>query len=110
MLDGAPDELRAILADFRDRLQTLLPLAVRLGVPVLAGTDTVGTVVDEIAALAAYGLDPSQAIASASTAALDFLAVENGLATLVTYDADPRDDVALLAAPAALVVEGVRVR
>lgn len=116
--DGVPDELRRMLADFTERLQTLLPLAARLGVPVLAGTDTVGTLVDEIAALAAHGLDPAQAIASASTTALNFLGLarpegdvrEPGPATLITYDADPRDDLAVLAAPSAVVVEGIRVR
>jgi imidazolonepropionase-like amidohydrolase len=116
--EGVPDDLRRMVADFRDRLQTMPPLAARLGVTVLVGTDTVGTLVDEIAALAAHGLGPAKAIASASTTALDFLGFprragdgsEPGPATLVTYEADPRDDLTVLSAPSAVVVAGTRVR
>jgi len=32
------------------------------------------------------------------------------MATLVTYDADPREDLAALSAPAAVIIDGFRVR
>jgi imidazolonepropionase-like amidohydrolase len=114
MADDVPEDLRRWRSDYSERLQDLLPLAARLGVPVLAGTDTAGTVVDEIVALADHGLDPAQALASASTTALRFLGEPldeaGGGATLVSYDADPREDFAVLSMPASVVVAGVRVR
>jgi len=99
---------------YRERLRDLLPLAQRLGMPVLTGTDTAGSVVREIGLLAEHGLEPAAAIRSATTAAYQFLGErydEAGQpATLVTYDIDPREDLAALAAPAAVIIDGVRVR
>ncbi len=46
---------------YRERLHELLPLAHRLGVPILAGTDTAGTVAREVALLAEHGLAPAAA-------------------------------------------------
>ena len=43
----APEAVRRRVADYRQRLHELLPLAYRLGVPILAGTDIAGTVARE---------------------------------------------------------------
>jgi imidazolonepropionase-like amidohydrolase len=108
------NEARRWQAEFRDRLRDLLPCAVRLGVPVLAGTDTVGTLVDEIVHLAEHGLQPVEALAAASTTAFRFLnhpdTPADEPATLVTYPADPRQDLSVLAAPSAVVINGRRIR
>lgn len=100
------------LAGCFDALRTLLPLAHALGVPVLAGTDILppGSVVREVAALQASGLDPAAALAAASSTARAFLGapdlVEGAPADLVLYEADPRLDPELLARPALIVLGG----
>jgi imidazolonepropionase-like amidohydrolase len=112
--DGAPDARRDAVASRRERLCELLPLARRLGVPVLAGTDAAGPIAGEIALLAECGLEPAAALQAATTTAYQFLGeppAEPGQpATLVTYDADPRQDLGVLSAPRAVIVRGVRVR
>jgi len=99
---------RARLEEARERLAALVPLAVRLGVPVLAGTDVTGSIPGEVALLAGLGLDPADALAAASVRPRRYL----GLAgtDVVTYHHDPRDDPAELTRPAAVVVRGTRVR
>jgi imidazolonepropionase-like amidohydrolase len=101
-------------ADYRQRLRELLPLACRLGVPILTGTDTAGSVAREVALLAEHGLEPAAALAAATTSAYRFLGETFGgfgaPATLVTYQDDPREDLAVLSAPAAILIDGVRVR
>jgi imidazolonepropionase-like amidohydrolase len=99
----------ARLANYR----AMVPLAGRLGVPILAGTDTVGTITDEVARLVEYGLEPIDALRSATTVARTFLG-EPGLdagapADVVTFDDDPRDDPEVLRRPAAVVLRGRRV-
>jgi imidazolonepropionase-like amidohydrolase len=87
----------------------MLPLARQYGVHVLAGSDMIGTVAGEVAALAAHGLTPTQSLEAATTSAAAFL----GLTTthdLVTYDADPREDPSALTTPTAVVLRGVRIR
>jgi imidazolonepropionase-like amidohydrolase len=83
-------------------------------VPVLAGTDTVGTVPAEVALLAQHGLEPIEALRAATTSAYRFLGEEvdgpGRRITLATYEADPREDVSVLATPAAVVINGIRVR
>jgi imidazolonepropionase-like amidohydrolase len=99
-----------------DALRANLPRAVALGVPVLAGTDVTahGSVAGEVALLVEYGLDPVDAVRSATTTARAFLGApgiaDGAPADFVTYDADPRDDVAVLRQPVAVVRRGVRVR
>jgi imidazolonepropionase-like amidohydrolase len=98
----------------RERHRELLAAAERLGVPILAGTDVVGSVAREVALMVELGLTPRTALAAASTAAHAFFGV-GGLragepADLVTYAGDPREDPELLADPAAVVVGGVRRR
>jgi imidazolonepropionase-like amidohydrolase len=116
---GPPDDdvdpsRREERAAFQERLRDLLPLAVSLGVPVLAGSDAVGTIAREVMLLAAHGLSPSEALAAATTTAFHFLGVAldrpGEPASLVTYDADPREDPAILSAPRAVLIDGVRVR
>jgi imidazolonepropionase-like amidohydrolase len=110
----APPEAHRRAAEHRQRLRELLPLAHRLGVPVLTGTDTAGTVAREVALLAELGLEPAAALTAATTAAYRFLGESfdhtGKPATLVTYHDDPRADLAVLSAPAAVIIDGVRVR
>ena len=111
---AAPEESRQRAEAYTERLRELLPLAHRLGVPILTGTDTAGTVAREIALLAEYGLEPVAALRAATTDGYRFLGesyAETGQpTTLVTYESDPREDLSVLAAPAAVIIDGVRVR
>ncbi|MDH4064441.1 MAG: amidohydrolase family protein [Acidobacteriota bacterium] len=99
-----------------DRLRELFPRAVALGVPVLAGTDEIpmGALARELSLLVSLGLTPAQAIAAGSTRARAWLGfpepIVGGSADLATFDADPRLDLDVLARPAAVVFDGVRVR
>jgi imidazolonepropionase-like amidohydrolase len=95
--------------DGRARIAELLPLAARLGVPVLAGTDVTGSIPREVALLAQLGLEPEQALAAASTWPRRFLGAP-AAADIVTYHHDPRQDPGQLTSPAAIVVAGVRLR
>jgi imidazolonepropionase-like amidohydrolase len=112
--DTAPEAARQRAAEYRQRLHELLPLAHRLGVPILAGTDTAGTIAREVALLAEHGLDPSAALQAATTTGYRFLGEPfdqaGQPATLVTYQDDPRDDLAVLSSPRAIIIGGVRVR
>jgi len=111
---AASQEARQRADAYSERLRELLPLAQRLGVPILTGTDTAGTVAGEIGLLAKYGLDPAAALRAATTDGYRFLGenyAETGQpTTLVTYDADPREDLSVLSVPAAVIIDGVRVR
>jgi imidazolonepropionase-like amidohydrolase len=98
----------------REWLGHLLQRAERVGVTVLAGTDVVGSIPREVALLSELGLSPTAALAAASTAARRFLdlpdLVDGQPADLVTYDADPSTDPAVLAQPVAVFSGGVRIR
>ena len=82
------------------------------GVRVLAGTDMLppGNVWQEVATLQRLGLPPEDALASATTAAREFLgepALDEGApADLVIYQADPRNDPEVLAEPALVMFRG----
>lgn len=112
----APDDVRRRHGERADAMRAALPLAVRLGVPVLAGTDTVapGSVAGEVSLLVEFGLSPTEALRAATTTARSFLGapgIEAGApADFVTYAADPRADVGVLRTPVAVVRRGVRVR
>jgi imidazolonepropionase-like amidohydrolase len=110
----APGELRRRVAIATENLRELLPAAVRLGVTVLAGTDTVGTLADEASRLVQFGMAPIDALRACTTAARAFLGapgIEAGAsADVLTFDADPRDDPAVLAHPAAILLRGHRIR
>jgi imidazolonepropionase-like amidohydrolase len=105
-----PPPRRQALLEVRQRLGELLPLAARLGVPVLAGTDVTGSIPQEVALLAELGLEPQDAIAAASVWPRQFLQVETEAADLVTYHHDPRHYPEELGRPAAVVVQGKRLR
>ena len=112
--DTAPEAARQRVADYRRRLAELLPLAHHLGVPILAGTDTAGTIVREVALLARHGLEPSAALAAATTTGYRFLGEPfdqpGQPATLVSYENDPREDLVALSSPSAIIIDGVRIR
>jgi imidazolonepropionase-like amidohydrolase len=107
--DSPDPVVRTRVGQLRERLRDRLPYAVARGVRVLAGTDVVGTIAEEIALLADHGLTVGQAIAAAGSLARDFLRIQPA-GDIVTYNDDPREDPAVLASPAAVVVRGVRVR
>ena len=111
MLDapGTTPGRRRRFAEGRARFAELLPLAVRLGVPVLAGTDVTGSIPREVALLAQMGLEPKDALAAASTWPRRFLGAP-ATADIVTYHHDPRQDPGQLAHPAAVVAGGIRLR
>jgi imidazolonepropionase-like amidohydrolase len=94
----------------------LVAAAAEAGVLVLAGTDSLphGRILDEVRALAAAGLRPHDAIAAASWSAREYLGlpglVPGAPADAVVYEQDPRTDLDQLAAPAAVVLRGRRVR
>lgn len=88
------------------------------GVPLLVGTDAGGTlahgrIADEAAEMVAAGLPDRDVVAAASWRTRAWLGVpglaEGESADLVVYDADPRADVRVLAAPRAVVLRGSRV-
>ena len=106
--DMTPGRRRRLQAG-RARVVELLPVAARLGVPVLAGTDVTGSIPREVALLAELGLEPSQALAAASTWPRRFLGAA-ATAGLVTYHHDPRQDPGQLAHPAAVIANGTRLR
>jgi imidazolonepropionase-like amidohydrolase len=105
----APEAARRRAADYQQRLHELLPLADRLGVPILAGT-----IAREVALLAEHGLKPAAALAAATTTGYRFLGEPfdrpGQPTTLVTYQNDPREDLAILSTPIAIIIDGVRVR
>ena len=105
-----PPERRALAAEARERFRVLLPSAVRAGVPVLAGTDAAGSIAREVALMAQLGLDPRDALATATTTPRAFLELPPAGADVVTYDHDPRDDPEVLLRPTAVVVGGTRLR
>jgi imidazolonepropionase-like amidohydrolase len=107
--DSPDPAVRRGVGELRERLRDSLPYAVAHGVRVLAGSDVVGTIADEIALLADHGLSAGQAIAAAGSLARDFLGIHPE-GDIVTYDDDPLEDPGVLARPAAVVVRGVRVR
>jgi imidazolonepropionase-like amidohydrolase len=112
--DTASEAARRRVAEHQQRLPELLLLAHRLGVPVLAGTDTAGTIAREVALLAEHGLEPSAALTAATTTGYRFLGEPfdqaGQPATLVTYESDPRDDLAILSLPQAILIDGIRLR
>ncbi len=111
--DDVPPERRKRRDDVLDNYRTQLPVALARGVPILAGTDTAGSIVDEIRYLIAFGLSPTQALRAASTEARAFLGarpLETGApADVVTYLDDPREDPGVLDRPAAVLRGGIRI-
>lgn len=88
------------------------------GVRLLLGSDAGGTIAhgrlpDEAAEVARAGVPPADVVAAATWRAREFLGVpgleEGAPADLVVYPTDPRDDVAVLRSPVAVVLRGRRV-
>jgi imidazolonepropionase-like amidohydrolase len=111
--DDASAERRKRAADIRDNYRAMIPVAQQLGVTILAGTDTAGTVADEVRQLIDFGLTPTEALRSATTIARAFLAApgieEGASADVITFDADPREDPDVLRTPTSIVLRGVRI-
>jgi imidazolonepropionase-like amidohydrolase len=97
------------------RLRTLIPLAERMGVMVLAGSDEAphGALAREVARLREFGLSARAAIAAASTTTRAYLGLPGfaagAPADVVTFAADPRERLDVLARPAAVVFDGRRI-
>jgi imidazolonepropionase-like amidohydrolase len=110
--DDPPEERTVLVSERRERFRELLPRAVRSGVPVLTGSDVVGSVPREIAFLFECGLEPIDALRAATTTAVGFLGADASAAppAIVTYAEDPREDPTVLTRPTAVVIGGVRVR
>jgi imidazolonepropionase-like amidohydrolase len=95
-------------------LRELVPLAVQLGVAVLAGSDEAphGALLREVARLHEFGLTMRAAIAAASTTPRAYLGlpglVAGAPADVVTFASDPREHLDVLARPAAIVFDGRR--
>lgn len=110
---GTP--MGAAVAAGLENLPTVIRAAQRLGVTVLAGTDALpfGSVSLEVSALQRFGMDPDEALASATTTARSFLgepALDDGApADLVTYAVDPRNDPEVLRSPDSIVFGGRRI-
>ena len=110
------DDVVSLFDGFIDGMRTLLPLAQRLDVPILAGTDNHpgGSVYREVARLHELGLDPVTALAAASTTARAFLGhpalTEGAPADLLWFAADPRISPELLARPERILLGGIRIR
>ncbi len=111
--DEAPPERRVRQGRWRDNGRMVLKEAAARGVTILAGTDTAGSIVDEVRHLIDFGLTPLEALRAATTAARTFLglpSLEDGAAAdVVTFEADPREDPDALATPIAILLGGVRI-
>jgi len=107
-----PDYQTRVRAFYNEELAVLLPRAAALGVPILAGSDTIppADFWQEIATLHHYGLDAEMAIASGTTTARAYLGLrdlqEDSPADVVLYPADPRQDPAVLEHPQLVMVGG----
>jgi len=112
MIERTGEARRRFAHERYEAARYLLPIAERLGVTVLAGTDMLphGSVALEVETLARHGLSPRAALAAASTAARRYLGepgIEEGApADLVLYAADPRTTPEVLRSPSLVMLEG----
>jgi imidazolonepropionase-like amidohydrolase len=106
---------QAQMLDLHARRYDTVRTAFEQGVPVFCGTDAGGSlphglVAQEIAELRAAGLPDAAALDAACWSARDWLGrpglAEGEPADLVIYPADPRQDVAVLAAPSTIMLRG----
>jgi imidazolonepropionase-like amidohydrolase len=109
------EHMRALHHTFPARLQA----AYEAGIPLLAGTDAGGVlphglVAQEIQAMHRAGIPAEAALAAGSWEARAYLGLpglaEGAPADFVVYPADPRIDLAVLGAPARIVLRGAVVR
>lgn len=111
MVEKSGGDVKAVRKGF-EAARAAAASATSLGVRVLAGTDMLppGSVWREVATLQRLGLPPEDALASATTAAREFLgepALDEGApADLVVYEHDPRNDPEVLAEPALVMFRG----
>lgn len=105
----------AHMRELHRRSRDTVAKAHEAGIPIYTGTDAGGTirhgrVADEIAAFAAAGFTPHEAIGASSWRARAWLGhpgIEPGSpADFVVYQQDPRKHLAALAAPACVVLRG----
>lgn len=94
-----------------DMLHRTLPLAEKLGVPIMVGTDEhPEDYVGEVALLHAFGLSATAALAAASTTARAYLGLpsmaDGAPADVVLFDQDPRIDIDVLKHPATVLANG----
>jgi imidazolonepropionase-like amidohydrolase len=108
---GYADHMLAL----RDRFPSVVRAAHEAGVPIYVGTDAGGTIrhglaAEEILLLHEAGLPATEVLASASWRARAWLGfpglVEGGLADLVVYPSDPREDLRVVRAPERIVLRG----
>lgn len=106
------EDVRKRTAALRERLTVLLGLAQRVGVPILTGSDIVGSVPREAVHLVSCGMTPEAALRAATTTGRAFLLEDTTVvpASVVTYHGDPRADPQVLGDPVAVVIDGIRVR
>lgn len=111
MVEESGGDVKAVRKGF-EATRAAVASVTSLGVRVLAGTDMLppGSVWQEVATLQRLGLPPEDALASATTAAREFLgepALDEGApADLVVYEHDPRHDPEVLATPALVMFRG----
>ena len=107
------DHMRAL----HERRHATVGAAHDAGLAVYAGTDAGGSlahgrVVDEVLELSRAGLSAVEALSAACWSARAWLGrdglVEGASADLLVLDGDPRDDLRVLQAPAAVVLRGAR--
>jgi imidazolonepropionase-like amidohydrolase len=98
-----------------DGFPAVVAAAHEAGVPIYVGTDAGGGInhglaVQEMLRLHAAGLSRLDVLAAGSWKAREWLGftglVEGGLADLVVYAEDPREDLRVLAAPSVIVLRG----
>ncbi len=103
----------------RDRNPAVVRAAHEAGVPIYVGTDAGGGIkhglaAEEMLLLHAAGIPAADVLAAASWRARDWLGfpglVEGGLADLVVYPEDPRDDLRVVRAPGRMVLRGRVIR
>ena len=110
------EQMTELLRTGYERAPGLAAAAYEAGVTLLAGTDFVPQrhVLDEVRALVEAGVPSEAALGTASWAARRYLGYsvieEGGLADVVAYDNDPREDVSVLARPARIILRGRVVR
>jgi imidazolonepropionase-like amidohydrolase len=110
---GADDEIKARSAARARRHPEQVRMAWEAGILVLAGTDAAiphGLIREEVRRLLEAGLSASAALGAASWEARRFLGLpgieEGAPADLVAFDRDPRDDLAVLAQPTLIALDG----
>ncbi|MBQ0986685.1 amidohydrolase family protein [Streptomyces sp. F63] len=98
-----------------ERRYATVAAAYEAGIPVFAGTDAGGSlphglIAGEVAELVKAGLPAAAALSAATWGAREWLGrpglTEGAPADLVVYEADPREDVRVLAAPRHVVLRG----